>query len=314
VSSTHSTTSYTLSVLVHASVAGALFCMAWVMENQTREPSKVIELVAGAGDNYAATEAPAQGTPGGSEEVKVPNIPVPMPKIEDPEPPAASPIQPAPEPEPEPSPLKKAPPEPTPKAVPSNTPSPLDQKKTTLTQDVKRISEKRTQRKMAQFRKEQAAAEARERAEAAKRMTKEEFDRRNAGKAGAGGKISKVDAKGIAGGVVGGSTSNTKGGAGGKALSVAEQNLLDSYFAFLKQRIKAAHIPPPGTGDKLTTIVQFMCAADGSLSSMKVVRSSGNSDFDESVIEAFRRVRSIGRRPDGKSDELELEFNAREDD
>jgi len=313
VSSSHTPTSYTLSFLVHAGVAGALFCMAWMMENQTREPSKVIELVAGAGDNYGATEAPALGTPEGSESVKVPNIPVPMPKIEDPEPPAASPIQPAPEPEPEPSPLKKAPQEPTPKAV-SDKPSPLDQKRTTLTQDVKRISEKRTQRKMAQFRKEQAAAEARERAEAAKRMTKEEFDRRNAGKGGAGGKISKVDAKGIAGGVVGGSTSNTKGGAGGKALSVAEQNLLDSYFAFLKQRIKAAHVPPPGTGDKLTTIVQFMCAADGSLSSMKVVRSSGNSEFDESVIEAFRRVRSIGRRPDGKSDELELEFNAREDD
>ncbi len=312
--------SYTASLLIHAGVVGLMFGLGWFMQTQMREPVKVFDLVAGAGDNWAATEAPALGSESGSEDIKIPNMPATMPKIDDPTPPSSpEPSAPIPAPEPEPLPIKPAP---LPKNTPppdtskaTKEPAPLDTKKTTLTQDFKRLQEKRYNRKMDQFRKQQAAAEAKAKKEAEaakKKMTEEEFRRQNAGKGG-GGSIAKIDAKGIAGGVVGGSTKNTKGGAGGTAMTAEEASLMERYYAFLKQRVKAAHIPPPGAGDRLSTTVEFHCAADGVLSRMRVVSSSGNPEFDQSVIEAFKRVRGIGARPDGKSELLEIEFKAMED-
>jgi len=257
--------------------------------------------VAGAGNNWQETEAPALGSPTGSETVKVPDIPAPKPT--EPEP---APLQPAPA---EPEPLPRPVPAPQPRATSATqTPSPLDNKKSTYAEDIKRLSDKRLKKSMDKYRKQKAAEEA----AAAKRMSKEEYDRQHPPKGG-GSRIAKVDAKGIAGGVAGGSTANNRGGAGGKALSAEEASLLDRYFAFLKQRLRAAHTPPPGAGDLLSVEIEFTCAADGSLSRMHVNKSSGNSEFDESVIEAFRRVKGIGARPDGKSETLILTFDAKEE-
>ena len=310
--------SYAASLIIHGGVVALMFGIGWFMQTQQHEPVKVFDVVAGAGDNWAATEAPALGSETGSEGIKMPNVPTPMPKIDDPSPPASpETVAPQAAPEPEPEPIKPAPlpkPAPTP-AKANDAPSPLDNKKTTLTQDFKRLQEKRFNRKIDQFRKQQAAAEAKAKKEAEaakKKMTEEEFRRQNAGKGG-GGSIAKIDAKGIAGGVVGGSTKNTKGGAGGTAMSAEEASLMERYFAFLKRQLKTAHIPPPGAGDQLSTTIEFYCSADGVLSRVKVIHSSGNDEFDQSVVEAFKRVRSIGARPDGKSELHEVEFKARED-
>jgi len=89
---------------------------------------------------------------------------------------------------------------------------------------------------------------------------------------------------------------------------------MDSYFSFLKQKLEQAHEPPVGVSDKLSVRVEFMLAVDGSISQVHVVRSSGNRDFDQSVLEAFKRVRSIGTRPDGRSEPITLEFNTRDDE
>jgi TonB family protein len=295
-----SPSAYFLSAMVHALAVAALMLTAWVMHQNVREPAKVIELVAGAGDNWSATVAPALGSPTGDENIKMPDIP--EPPVPSPEP---QPMQAA-----EPEPVQAAP-QPAPKVVPVEKavtkPSPLDTKKTTLAQDAKRLAEKRQKRLVDKFRKEQAAADAAEK----KRMSKEEFDKAMA--KGGGSKVKRIDAKGIAGGVVGGSTANAKGGAGGKALSVSEQNLLDQYFAYFKQRLKSLHVAPPGVGDSLTVNVEFFVAADGSVSRVRITQSSGNSEFDQSVLEAFRLMKSIGARPDGRSDLNELEFNMKDE-
>jgi len=307
--------SYTASVLLHGAIVAALFGASWVMHKEQVEPTKIFDVVAGAGDNWDATEAPALGSPDGDEGIKMPNVPQPIPRIDDPSPPVHTEVAPPPEPEPspvEPAPMPKEAPKPKPveKAVEK---SPLDAKKTTFAQDFKRLQDKRYNKKIEQFRKQKKAEEERARKEAAKRMSEEEFKRQNAGKTGGGGRVAKIDAKGIAGGVVGGSTKNTKGGAGGTALSAAEASQMERYFAYLKRQLKGAHIPPPGAGDQLSSEIEFFCAADGTLSRIKVVRSSGNEEFDQSVVEAFRRVKGIGARPDGQGETLVLEFKARED-
>jgi len=88
---------------------------------------------------------------------------------------------------------------------------------------------------------------------------------------------------------------------------------MDGYFSFLKQKLEQAHEPPVGLSEKLSVQVEFMLAVDGSISQVHIVRSSGNKDFDQSVLDVFKRVRPIGTRPDGQSDLRSVTFNTRDD-
>ena len=60
--------------------------------------------------------------------------------------------------------------------------------------------------------------------------------------------------------------------------------------------------------------MEFRIAADGTLSSAKIVDSSGSPEFDRSVLEAVARVRSIGPTPNGKSDVWVVTFKMKEED
>jgi colicin import membrane protein len=60
--------------------------------------------------------------------------------------------------------------------------------------------------------------------------------------------------------------------------------------------------------------VEFFVGADGSISRVRISRSSGSAEFDRSVLEAFSRTRTIGARPDKKGEAVELEFKMREED
>jgi colicin import membrane protein len=131
-----------------------------------------------------------------------------------------------------------------------------------------------------------------------------------------GAKVPRIDTKGIAGGVKGGSTSNNRGGGGGNALTREDMAEMDIYITGLKNRLKAAHdeIKPQGLGDTLSAEVEFFIAANGEIGNVRIVRSSGNAEFDASVREAFRRITLMGMRPDKKSDSFRLTFRMREED
>jgi len=122
----------------------------------------------------------------------------------------------------------------------------------------------------------------------------------------------KINAKGIAEGVLGGSASSKSGG-GGTALTAAQRTELEGYIARLVTALRQNHEKPPGLSDLLSTDVEFLIAADGTISRVHVVRSSGNAAFDESCIEAFARMGSVGPKPDGKSDTWVLTFRMKEE-
>ena len=130
----------------------------------------------------------------------------------------------------------------------------------------------------------------------------------------AAGKVSHIDAEGIREGVIGGSAENKEGGAGGRALTREEGSELEAYFALLKARIKENHAPPEGVSDSLSARVEFMVAADGEISHVRIETSSGNAEFDRSVVEACQQTRSIGPRPDGRSETVQMLFKMREDE
>jgi colicin import membrane protein len=122
----------------------------------------------------------------------------------------------------------------------------------------------------------------------------------------------KINAKGIAEGVLGGSASS-KGGGGGTALTAAQRSTLEGYIARLVTALRQNHEKPPGLSDLLSADVEFLIAADGTISRVHVVRSSGNAAFDESCVEAFARMGSVGPKPDGKSDTWVLTFRMKEE-
>lgn len=122
----------------------------------------------------------------------------------------------------------------------------------------------------------------------------------------------KINSKGIAEGVLGGSASS-KGGGGGTALTAAQRTELEGYIARLVTALRQNHEKPPGLSDLLSADVEFLIAADGTISRVHIVRSSGNAAFDESCIDAFARMGSVGPKPDGKSDTWVLTFRMKEE-
>lgn len=290
-----------VSTILHVAVVVVLLVVAFLVQQRVEKPPKIFELVAGEGDNYMATAAPALGTPDGIK-VTIPEPPIVK---------AAPVVEPVPEPV-----VERAPVTPAKEAPPKVTPvEPIRD----FSKDVKRISTKRQKRLEAEDKRLKAIAEKKAKAAEAKKMTKEEFDRLNKSKSAAPKsatppKIAKIDGAGIAKGVVGGSTANKVGGAGGKALTRDEGDALDAYFSLLKRRLKEALDKPPGLSDSLVAIVEVRIAANGLLSGAKITRSSGSADFDHAALAAIARVRSIGPRPDGKSEVLSIPFLMKEED
>ncbi len=263
---------FALSALMHGALVALVLFFSYAARSVVEDSPKVFELVAGAGDNYAATSAPALGSPAG---IKVP---------------AQAPVRAAPTPAPkqEPSPIQAAPQE----KAPPKPAKPVD-----LVAELKRVEARREKRLEERYKKEEEAEQ--------KRLAQEKL---------AAAKAAHIDAEGIREGVLGGSAENKTSGAGGTALTREEGHELEAYFALLKARIKENHVPPEGVSDTLSAKVEFFVAADGSLSNVRIARTSGNTDFDLSVLEACRHTRSIGARPDGRSETVEMTFKMREDE
>jgi TolA protein len=166
-----------------------------------------------------------------------------------------------------------------------------------------------------QIRKERDA-EAKRVAEEKKRMSKEEFDRAqkgktSAGKAGASTKVARVDAEGIAKGVVGGSPANKSGGAGGKALKASGDDVLAAYDQFFREELRRKFDPPPGLAETLRATFQVRSNPDGSLTNPRVLKGSGSRQFDDAVLEAIRRMK-MPARPDKRAETVEFTFSMRE--
>ena len=283
------------SLALHALIVAVLLLFTYSVNERAKVAPKIFELVAGEGNNYMATKAPALGSP---DAVKL-NLPAPtVPKPE-----AAQPEPPKPEPAPiTPAPVPVTPP---PKAAPTAKAPPTPR---TPAQEIRRLianADRKAKREVAKEREDEQ-----------KRLTKEEFDKQNKAKTDKSTppKVAKIDGPGIAKGVAGGSPDNTKGGAGGKALTADDGAAMDRYFSKLKQDLEQALEKPAGVGDTLVTTVEFHIAADGTISGVRIVKPSGSREFDDAVRAAFRRVGSIGPRPDGKSEVVLLDFRAKDQD
>jgi colicin import membrane protein len=281
-----SPSAFALSALLHASAAAAVLLGIYYSQQQASKRPVIFELVAGEGNNYMATEAPALGSPDGppklaiTRTVSAPAAPA-TPKVVE---------------------VEAAPTQPAPIQVPD------------FAKRLKRADARALKKVEAQIKAEQEAEK--------KRLSKAEFDRLH-GKSSTpktastrATNVPRIDAQGIAQGVVGGSTANKTGGAGGKALQREEQSLVDSYIAFLSQQLHTAfdEAKPPGLSDRLVATVELHVLSDGTLADARIIQSSGSDEFDRAVLEAIARVRPLGTRPDGLDEVLKIPFRMLEDD
>jgi len=284
-----------LSLGLHAALGAAIVFFSYYVRTHIKPPlPHLFELVAGPGENYAALEAPLGDDSALAETAIRFDLP-PLPE---------TPPQPVRESEPEPPMLETAPIEPPPAVSPielaPEPPKPEPPKPTPPPR-----------------RNDNAAPKPPPPKPEPKPMSKAEFDRLHGNKPNPTAvkpaanrpppRVRQISTRGI----VGGSPSVSEG-AGGTALSRAESDLLEAYIALLRQRLRAAHVKPAGLSDLLQTKVRFAIAADGTLSNLRIVTSSGSREFDESVLAAFRKVRSIGPTPNSKADTWELTFKLRD--
>lgn len=284
-----SPSAFAYSALLHASAAAVVFLAMFFSQRHEAKPPVIFELVAGEGNNYAATEAPALGS--SDSKVKFPAakaVPTPAP--------------------PAPTPKVESTPIPVDTAPPKTVPAP------NFAKSIKRIEDRKIKKAEAQIKAEREAE--------AKRLSKEEFDRlhkpsaKTAATSPRTTNAPRVDAEGIAKGVVGGSTANKTGGAGGKALTREAQSLLDGYIAFLRQQLRTAfeEAKPPGLSDRLVAVIEFHILADGALTGARIVQSSGSDEFDRAALDAVARVAPLGARPDGLGEVQKIPFRMLDDD
>ena len=118
----------------------------------------------------------------------------------------------------------------------------------------------------------------------------------------------QIKTRGIPDGVLRGSSRSTAG-QNGPALTAQQHSAFEYYTAQLVQALRQNHEKPPGLSDLLTASVSCLIGADGTISNVHVERSSGNAEFDQSCVEAFAHVGSIGPTPDGKSGTWTIAFH-----
>ncbi|AWI08931.1 TonB family protein [Ereboglobus luteus] len=89
-----------------------------------------------------------------------------------------------------------------------------------------------------------------------------------------------------------------------------EHSEIDSYFAIFTQTLRDAYEIPATLGPKreLAVRIQYEVAADGTIGEVTILRTSGSTVFDASVVAAFRAMRTVGPRPDNRSSVLVADF------
>lgn len=296
------------SAALHGAIVVIMLVIAY--SAATEKAPKIIELVAGPGDDFGAREAPAEGTAAG---IDLSSIPKPGPVT----PPAPTPVV-APTPAtPRVEPKKDiAPPVPTKKEEPIPDFAKKIKQQTNAAKQKAMREVAKERKKEEELRKKREAEQKKKEAQ----MSKAEFDKMNANKKVASvttkpgpTPFKKLDPKGITGGVAGGSSAS-KAGAGGKALVREDGAVMDLYFSELVNKLRRAYLEqkPPGLNDSLKVTVEFRSNANGTLTGVKVEQGSGSAEFDRAVLAAFREVR-MPARPDGKSETITFTFTMKED-
>lgn len=105
-------------------------------------------------------------------------------------------------------------------------------------------------------------------------------------------------------------TTGTASGSGDQSAGAAgdgEEVDLSGYFSEVQKRIKKNWFPPRGA-ESLTVVLKFRILKDGSLGTIKMVRSSGISAADDAAKAAVTASAPFASLPKGVDDNLDVKF------
>ena len=288
---------YFSSIFLHGMVVVLIVLSAYSCSPSSSSTPKIMELVAGPGDNYMATAATKLGVENGIE-VNLPSVAI----ASAPTPPAPTPADTAPMAPAEPVPVTPAevvPPTPKATAKPTKSttkppPNPILKKLNHA--EVRAESAVKMHDARLEKEREKAAALAAKKAAAA-----------NYAKYMAG--LQGQAVKGKAGGVKDGTS--MADGAGGKALTAEQADAMAAWIALLSQRWRDGFVPPPDFDQKMLAHVSFHVSAAGTISSIHVTGSNGGPSFESAVAEALRHV-TIPPPPSHKGDDYNVDFTLKD--
>ena len=187
-----------------------------------------------------------------------------------PEPEPAPEPEPEPAPEPEPEPAPAPQPKPAPK--PNPTPKPKQQKRISYKDFLKKNPEKRNpkpQRQRTTQRKVKVGS------------VKSSFSNIN--------RIANISASATTG--------------------AAMKNELAAYAQYIHSMAKRNWVPPQDLYEELETEISFVVSKSGVISAFRIIRSSGNSAFDNSVATTFKSI-SLMPPPDKQQHTVTLTFSS----
>ncbi len=288
--------SFFLSLLMHIALAVILFLVAYVLHPPKPDETQIFEVVAGPGDDAMATEAPAVQPQQFTMDLpdRLPDPPVVEPQPVEPDPvPVVTPVPVPIPPTPVPTPPKPVPtPTPTPPKPVPTPPKPTPTPKPTPKPPVEPVKPKQAT------------------------MTKEEYDRQFGKNTTAAQRTPTpappVKPRLIDTSAVRDALNSSNKGANGPALTAQVKNQMDAYFSRLLAMLKKNHQSPAGVSDQLEVMVSYHVSASGKVSQARIIRSSGNAAFDQSVLAAFATLPLMGARPDGQSSSQDLAFRMRD--
>lgn len=177
-----------------------------------------------------------------------------------------------PEPQPEPEPAPEPEPEPAPAPKPNPTPKPKPQEKVSYEDFLKKNPEKRNpkpQRQRTTPRKVKVGS------------VKANFSNIN--------RIANISASATTG--------------------AAMKNELAAYAQYIHSMAKRNWVPPQDLYEELETEISFVVSKSGVISAFRIIRSSGNSAFDNSVATTFKSI-SLMPPPDKQQHTITLTFSS----
>ena len=178
--------------------------------------------------------------------------------------------QPEPEPAPEPEPEPAPAPKPTPAPKPNPTPKPKPQEKVSYEDFLKKNPEKRNpKRQRTTPRKVKVGS------------VKANFSHIN--------RIANISASATTG--------------------AAMKNELAAYAQYIPSMAKRNWVPPQDLYEELETEISFAVSKNGVISSFRIIKSSGNSAFDNSVATTFKSI-SLMPPPDKQQHTITLTFSS----
>ena len=89
----------------------------------------------------------------------------------------------------------------------------------------------------------------------------------------------------------------------------AMKNKLAAYAQYIHSMAKRNWVPPQDLYEKLETEISFVVSKSGVISAFRIIRSSGNSAFDNSVATIFKSI-SLMPPPDKQQHTITLTFSS----